>query len=177
MLGRRKPLTDSSRNHTGRVEGSRETNAKWGEQIHIFSQCVQRARRIKETKGDGHRRQLIWHLQRQEGSCWNIRERSRRKKGAQVRMGSLQSSNKDNMLRICFPGFCPGLIFIDSFDFWVCHGIISRTQVFSVVNWGVWVRIGCLPEQAWFMIEVGSRIMCASLPMHTRLTTEDLTYI
>lgn len=37
---------------------------------YFLSGCS-KSRRIKETKGDGHGRQLIMHLQRQQGSCWN----------------------------------------------------------------------------------------------------------
>lgn len=157
MLGRRKPLTDSSRNHTGRVEGSRETNAKWGEQIHIFSQYVQRARRIKETEGDGHRRQLILHLQRQQGSCWNMRERSRHRKGAQVLMGTVWSCDKDNVLRI----WSPGPIIMDSFDFgYVMAYLVGLKIFFSCEMRGLGKGIGCLSEQAWFVTDRVGQGLC-----------------
>ena len=164
MLGRRKPLTDSSRDHTGRVEWSRETNAKWGEQIHIFLSGCSESRSIKETKGGGHRRQLILHLQRQQGFWWNLRERH----WVKVLRVTVWSNDKDAVLRIRFRGDCPVSAIIESFDFGYVLEYLGAK--FSQL-WNEGFGWGWDASQSKPMTEIGSGIMYASFSIPTVIAT------
>lgn len=69
-----KPFSDSSRNHTGRVEGRRHKCKMRRTNMSFLSDCSRY--RAKEIKGTSPRKQQTLHFQRQQGSGGNFKRKN-----------------------------------------------------------------------------------------------------